>query len=435
MRVMRRPPLSLTFSLLPFLVSSWKYVTQSSRGGWFRQAITIRVPPRQLYSSSSSSDPSSIDEINNPIEQNNRFWRRKYEVNWSDVQANSSAATVISKLESALKTGELSIPKAENAIIIIPQHHLLVPMHNNVLQTHHASVSKEITAATNPNTFGKLDIIVCGFHPRARQITESFEDTERKLHPERRLALDEALQRLYGVHGPDLLADPYLGTTPSRIYRSFICPHPRAVFTIEPVERAAERAAKQIELALRQVRADQSSYLRNTDQSPLIAQTTRHPVVLVLDNLRSAFNVGSIFRTAETGGVREVVTCGITPHPPHPKLKKTAFSAVDSVPSRHFDDIMQAISTLREEGYQIIVLETTSLSKDYDAIEYPEKVALVLGNEITGVDARVIEQADLVAEIPTFGHKNSLNVASVAPIMVFEVLRQWRALEKLKKND
>jgi tRNA G18 (ribose-2'-O)-methylase SpoU len=76
-----------------------------------------------------------------------------------------------------------------------------------------------------------------------------------------------------------------------------------------------------------------------------------HPVVLVLDNLRSAFNVGSIFRSAETAGVAEVVTLGITPHPPHPKLRKTAMSAVDHVPTRHFDDARAGLAYLKTRGY------------------------------------------------------------------------------------
>jgi len=81
----------------------------------------------------------------------------------------------------------------------------------------------------------------------------------------------------------------------------------------------------------------------------------KNPVVLVLDNLRSAFNVGSIFRTAETGGVSELITCGICPHPPHPKLRKTAFSALDVVPTRHVDEILSAIHQLKQDGYCIVV--------------------------------------------------------------------------------
>jgi len=147
--------------------------------------------------------------------------------------------------------------------------------------------------------------------------------------------------------------------------------------------------------------------------------------VLVLDNLRSAYNVGSIFRTAETAGAAEVITCGITAHPPHPKLMKTAMQSVEVVPSRHFDDALLAIDTLKSEGYSIVAMETTSLSKKYTDVKFTGKVALVLGHELTGVDTRIMEKADMVVEIPTYGVKNSLNVGSAASIVLFEILRQW----------
>ncbi len=117
---------------------------------------------------------------------------------------------------------------------------------------------------------------------------------------------------------------------------------------------------------------------------------------------------------------------GITPHPPNIKLRKTAFTAVDTVASTHYADILEAVRVLREKGFKIIVLETTSFSRSYTEIEYSRvPTALVLGNELTGVDTRLIEQADAVVEIPTFGIKNSLNVASCASIVLYEVLRQW----------
>ena len=101
----------------------------------------------------------------------------------------------------------------------------------------------------------------------------------------------------------------------------------------------------------------------------------------------------------ETAGVEEIVTCGICPTPPHPKLRKTALSAVDTVPCRHYDDTLSAIADLKSEGYTIVVMETTSRSQIYTDIVYPEKVALVLGNEVTGVDTRVMDAADIIAGI------------------------------------
>jgi 23S rRNA (guanosine2251-2'-O)-methyltransferase len=137
-------------------------------------------------------------------------------------------------------------------------------------------------------------------------------------------------------------------------------------------------------------------------------------------------NVGSIFRTAETAGTALVVTCGITCHPPHPKLMKTALSSVESVPTRHFESVMEAIEWLRADGWSIVVMETTERSEEYSSTAYPPKTALVVGNEVSGVDVRLIALADKVVQIPTYGVKNSLNVASALPIVLFEVLRQWK---------
>ena len=183
---------------------------------------------------------------------------------------------------------------------------------------------------------------------------------------------------------------------------------------------------------MRQVRADRAEYLRNTDKpllsmreietSGAVPARSVNPVVLVLDNLRSAFNVGSIFRSADTAGVSGVLTCGICPKVDNPKLRKTAFSALDSVPSRHYEDALSAISELKASGYTVVVMETTEKSQVYCDFKFPKNVALVVGNELTGVDPRLMELADAIVEIPTFGAKNSLNVASALPIVLFEVL-------------
>jgi 23S rRNA (guanosine2251-2'-O)-methyltransferase len=103
------------------------------------------------------------------------------------------------------------------------------------------------------------------------------------------------------------------------------------------------------------------------------------------------------------------------------------------VPHRHFDDIVHCIEALKREGYSIVAMETTSRSRLYSQVAYPRNVALVLGNEITGVDTRVMDMADMIVEIPTYGLKNSLNVASAAPVVLFELLRQW-ALEDSKTD-
>jgi 23S rRNA (guanosine2251-2'-O)-methyltransferase len=102
----------------------------------------------------------------------------------------------------------------------------------------------------------------------------------------------------------------------------------------------------------------------------------------VLDNVRSANNVGSILRSAETAGLAEVLCCGITPHPPHPKLSKTALGAAESVPTRHFESTHDVMKVLKEEGYTIYGMETSSRSVCYTDVAFPKKTALVLGNEV-----------------------------------------------------
>ena len=170
--------------------------------------------------------------------------------------------------------------------------------------------------------------------------------------------------------------------------------------------------------------------IRNRD-SPISAEEyerqEKFPIHLVLDNLRSAFNVGSLFRTADTARISRVLTCGYTAHPPHPRLEKTALGTLSYVRSQHFETTAAALHSLRDEKIPVIALETTSRSCCYTEVDYPQPVALVLGNEALGVDRQIIEECDEVVEIPIFGYKNSLNVANAGAIVMFEILRQWHA--------
>lgn len=166
-----------------------------------------------------------------------------------------------------------------------------------------------------------------------------------------------------------------------------------------------------------------------TCDSPLPPDVYRrlptHPLYLVLDNLRSAFNVGSVFRTADTARLAGVITCGYTAHPPHPKLDKTALGVLPYVVTEHWATTTAAVQALRGRGVPVWGVETTSRSQQYTAVAYPQPLALVLGNEALGVDTGVLAQCDQLVEIPMYGFKNSLNVAAAAAVVVFEVLRQW----------
>ena len=169
--------------------------------------------------------------------------------------------------------------------------------------------------------------------------------------------------------------------------------------------------------------------VRNHD-SPLSLEVyqrlPRHSIYLVLDNLRSAFNVGSIFRTADTARIAGITTCGYTAHPPHPKLEKTALGTLDYVPTAHCDSTAAAVTSLQARNIPVWALETTSHSRIYTAVQYPRPLALVLGNEALGVNHLVLEQCDELIQIPMYGFKNSLNVASACAVVVFEILRQWQ---------
>lgn len=362
---------------------------------------------------------------------NHRFWTRSYKL----PQRNGTIIEDNSNPNQRLKDENDDSPdfsRVEMGILFSTVSNTVVPIHDGKLQVQHTTIMPESFRTKNMEKSNDDLLFLCAFSPRAGQVSVAPVEEERQLDIVRRDALDIALKEL-SILSEELLSKGTAGTPPARIYRSFCSPKIKAIHILEPIERAANRTAAQIQLALRQLRADEASYLRNTDKAPanmigsndVIGQRVANPVVLVLDNIRSAFNVGSMFRTGETAGVSEIITCGITAHPPHPKLRKTALSATDSVPFRHFDDIMAAIAQLKSEGYVIVAMETTSRSQVYTDVNYPLKVALVVGNEVTGVDTRVMEAADIIAEIPTYGIKNSLNVASAAPIVVFEVLRQW----------
>ncbi len=155
-------------------------------------------------------------------------------------------------------------------------------------------------------------------------------------------------------------------------------------------------------------------------------QRPKFPVTLVLDNLRSAFNVGSIFRTADTTRLERIITCGYTAHPPHPRLHKTALGTIDYVDTAHTESTVETVADLQSQGVAVWALETTSDSLAYTEVEYPRPVALVLGNEALGVEREVLDLCDRMIEVPVFGYKNSLNVACTAAVVVYEILRQWR---------
>jgi len=147
-------------------------------------------------------------------------------------------------------------------------------------------------------------------------------------------------------------------------------------------------------------------------------------IYIVLDNIRSAFNVGSIFRSADgAGSVKKIYLCGITTDIDNPKLDKTALGATDMVPSEHYDTTLEAIEELKEKGIPIYCVELTKDAQNFQEIKYPQKVALVFGHEKKGINQDILKKADKVVYIPMRGRKESLNVANCASIILYEITR------------
>lgn len=146
---------------------------------------------------------------------------------------------------------------------------------------------------------------------------------------------------------------------------------------------------------------------------------------IVLDNIRSAFNVGSIFRSADgAGSVKKIYLCGMTTDIDNPKLDKTALGATEMIPSEHYDTTLEAIEELRENGIPIYSVELTDDAENFQQIEYPNKIALVFGHEKRGVDQDILSRVDKKIYIPMRGKKESLNVANCASIILYEITRE-----------
>lgn len=151
------------------------------------------------------------------------------------------------------------------------------------------------------------------------------------------------------------------------------------------------------------------------------------PFVLVLDNIRSALNVGSAFRTADGFALEKIVLCGITAQPPHREILKTAIGATETVQWQHFEQTTEALLTLRQEGYLLIGIEQTdkSILLSNFVLNPDKKYALVFGNEVKGLEEDALPLLDECLEIPQLGTKHSLNVSVCVGIIVWELFRQF----------
>ena len=154
-------------------------------------------------------------------------------------------------------------------------------------------------------------------------------------------------------------------------------------------------------------------------------ESAKMPVIAVLENIRSAYNVGSVFRTADAFLLEAIYICGYTCQPPHKEIKKTALGAEDSVTWQHFDNAPNAIEQLKSEGYKVYAIEQAVNSYALQGVDFKsiEKVAVIFGNEVNGVEQSTIELCDGVIEIPQFGMKHSLNIATAAGVVLWEIVR------------
>ena len=153
-------------------------------------------------------------------------------------------------------------------------------------------------------------------------------------------------------------------------------------------------------------------------------KASKQPVIIVLDNVRSLNNVGSVFRTADAFLVEEIFLCGLTGTPPHKEIEKTALGATAAVNWRHFDRTTEAIDHLKKRNYASYAIEQAKNSIALNKYSYSgEKIALVFGNEVYGVDQDVVNACDGVIEIPQLGTKHSFNISVSIGIVLWELLR------------
>jgi len=155
--------------------------------------------------------------------------------------------------------------------------------------------------------------------------------------------------------------------------------------------------------------------------------TEKTPIVIVLDNIRSLNNIGSVFRTADAFLIEAVYLCGITAKPPHREIQKTALGATETVEWKHFTSTLDAINYLKQKNYKIAAIEQTENSTMLDDFGFSskEKLAVIFGNEVKGVEQEVINVSDVIIEIPQYGTKHSLNISVSAGVVIWDLYQKF----------
>jgi len=153
----------------------------------------------------------------------------------------------------------------------------------------------------------------------------------------------------------------------------------------------------------------------------------KFPIIIVLDNIRSLNNIGSFFRTADAFNIEKIYLCGITAIPPHRDIQKTALGATETIEWEHVESTVELVQKLKEESVSIASIEqteTTTLLQNIPSLNF-NKIALVFGNEVDGVNQKVIDNSDYIIEIPQFGTKHSLNVSVCAGVVLWEFVKKY----------
>ncbi len=159
-------------------------------------------------------------------------------------------------------------------------------------------------------------------------------------------------------------------------------------------------------------------------------QADKIPIVIVLDNIRSLHNIGSVFRTSDAFLIQSIYLCGITACPPHKEIHKTALGSTDSVDWQYFNNAVDALKILKEKGYTIISIEQAegSISLNDFKIDKSRKYAIIFGNEVKGVQQKLIDLSDSCIEIPQYGTKHSLNISVSVGVVVWDLFYKYKFL-------
>ncbi len=156
-------------------------------------------------------------------------------------------------------------------------------------------------------------------------------------------------------------------------------------------------------------------------------ESNKIPVMVIMDNIRSQNNIGSVFRTADAFRLEGIYLCGITSTPPHREIHKTALGATESINWKYYENTLDAIVELKEKGYKILSVEQVegAITLDQLVLSHDQKYAFIFGHEVRGVDQKVVDMSHQCIEIPQFGTKHSLNISVAAGLVIWEVFKQF----------